>query len=99
MFILHSGDKARLISETIKRNPNGICVNFWYHAYGASIGTLNIYTRIRSQLSSNPIWVISGNQGNLWRTSSVTIHSNEDFQVIFLNIFNIKILKYTKFKF
>jgi hypothetical protein len=21
MFILHSGDKARLISETIKRNP------------------------------------------------------------------------------
>jgi len=85
MHLLNSGDKARLISEIIQRNPNGICVKFWYHAYGASIGTLNVYTRIRSQLSSNPIWTISGNQGNLWRTSSVTIHSNEDFQVIILN--------------
>jgi hypothetical protein len=85
MHLLNSGDKARLISEKIQRNPNGICVKFWYHAYGASIGTLNVYTRIRSQLSSSPIWTISGNQGNLWRTSSVTIHSNEDFQVIILN--------------
>ena len=79
----YPGQKARLISDKIAKNPGGVCLNFWYHAYGASIGTLNVYTRIRDKLSANPVWTISGNQGDLWRTSSVTVASNEDFQVYF----------------
>jgi hypothetical protein len=62
---INKGDKARLISEVIKRNPGGVCVNFWYHAYGQTVGSLNIYTRIRDKLSFNPVWTISGDQGRI----------------------------------
>ncbi|RNA19907.1 MAM and LDL-receptor class A domain-containing 1-like [Brachionus plicatilis] len=68
-------DEAKLIIVT--KTPNGVCLNFWYHAYGE---TLNVYTRKRDQLSSQPIWSISKNQGNQWRTTSVTISENEDFE-------------------
>ena len=55
------GDKARLISETIKKTISGkVCLNFWYHNYGASIGELNIFTRKRSTLSASPIWSMIG---------------------------------------
>ena len=80
------GDKARLISETIKRSSFGSCVNFWYHAYGNSIGTLNVFTRVRSQLSTNPVWSLSGNYGDVWRQAAVTVTSSEDFEVVFEGI-------------
>ena len=78
------GDKARLISPKVTKTPYGVCLNFWYHAYGATIGTLNVYTRKRNQLSSQPIWTISKNQNNQWRTTSVTISEYEDYEVILL---------------
>ena len=56
-------------------------MNFWYHAYGATIGSLNVYTRIRNELSVSPIWKIEKNQGNQWRAAAVTIIPDEDFQV------------------
>ena len=37
-----------------------MCLNFWYHNYGASIGELNIYTRKRATLSSAPVWSMIG---------------------------------------
>lgn len=33
------GEKARLISPKITPNFGGVCVTFWYHCYGADIGT------------------------------------------------------------
>jgi hypothetical protein len=55
------GDKARLISETIKKVGDGkVCLNFWYHNYGLSIGELNIYTRKRATLSDTPVWTMIG---------------------------------------
>jgi hypothetical protein len=59
---LFKGDKARLISETIKKVQNDVkvCLNFWYHNYGASIGELNIYTRKRATLSAEPVWSMIG---------------------------------------
>ncbi|RNA26976.1 MAM and LDL-receptor class A domain-containing 2-like [Brachionus plicatilis] len=80
------GEKARLISPKVTKTPNGVCLKFWYHAYGATIGTLNVYTRKRDQLSSQPIWSISNNQGNQWRTTSVTISEFEDFETIRIKI-------------
>ena len=92
----YPGQKARLISDKIAKNPGGVCLNFWYHAYGASIGTLNVYTRIRDKLSANPVWTISSNQGNQWRTSSVTVTANEDFNVLYFNFFLLKISNYNQ---
>jgi hypothetical protein len=42
-----------------------------------------VYTRIRNQLSANPIWSISGEQGNLWRPAAFSLKEYDDFQVVF----------------
>ena len=69
-------------SKTISKSDK-VCVNFWYNLFGSTIGTLNVYTRIRKQLSTEPIWSISGEQGKLWRPAAVPIREFEDFQVVF----------------
>ncbi|CAF0808194.1 unnamed protein product, partial [Brachionus calyciflorus] len=80
------GQKARLITEKITKTPNGVCLNFWYHAYGATVNTLNVFTRTRSILSSEPIWTMSKNQGNQWRTTSISIFEYEDYEIVFEGI-------------
>ena len=75
------GEKARLITPKVTASPTGVCVTFWYHMFGATMGTLNVYTRKHQLLSEQPIWTMSGEQGNLWRTSSVTFRELEDFEV------------------
>lgn len=81
-----NGADARLISPTFKRQANGYCVTWWYHAYGATIGALNIYTRINNQLSAQPLWSIRGNQGDQWRVASITVKTISDFQIVFEGI-------------
>lgn len=39
-------DKARLISPLLKKNSPDICVTFWYHMYGQTIGSLNVYAKV-----------------------------------------------------
>ncbi len=40
----NKGDKAWLISEHYE--PGLHCLVFWYHLYGAGMGTLNVYSRL-----------------------------------------------------
>ena len=54
------------------------CVYFWYHAFGSTIGDLKLFTRIRNQLSTEPIWSISGEQGKLWRPAAVNLREYQD---------------------
>ena len=82
-FSNSKGDKARLISEKINRKPDGVCLKFWYHKYGLTVGTLNVYRRINNVLDTSPIWTLSGDQGNRWRQGAVTANANQDFQVVF----------------
>ncbi len=43
------------------------CLKFYYHMYGATINTLNVY-------NGNTIMITkSGNQGNVWLLSKVAI--------------------------
>lgn len=60
---------------------DGDCFKFWYHLYGASIGSLNVWTRRDNQLFKN-VWSRSGNFGNYWRYGHVTIQTPSDFQVV-----------------
>ena len=52
-----------------------------YIAFGKTVAQLNVYTRKRAVLSEEPIWSISGDQGDRWRPAAVTISEYEDFQV------------------
>lgn len=75
------GDKARLISPTYPATgQDGDCFRFWYHLYGSSIGTLNVYLRQSNTLTKN-LWSRAGDFGNFWRYGHVTISSEVEFQV------------------
>lgn len=84
------GDKARLASKTYPAT-NGMCLSFWYHMYGNSIGTLNVYTSTFSRLGS-PVWALYGNQGNNWRKAQTTIQTATQFQVLYSVLFKLSII-------
>jgi hypothetical protein len=52
-----------------------------YSKDGLDIGQFNIYIRENNVLKGEPLWSMTRSQGNLWRTSSITIKSLTDFQV------------------
>ena len=53
------GDKAKLVF-TIPNNGEMSCLSFYYHMYGASVGTLNVYN------GKSKVFNISGQQSNYW---------------------------------
>lgn len=69
------GDAARL--WTPKFNPKaGQCISFWYHMFGRTMGTLNVYAADMSATTpviGSPIWSLSGNQGNIWMQEYVSL--------------------------
>ncbi|KAH3887685.1 hypothetical protein DPMN_011703 [Dreissena polymorpha] len=74
-----TGQKARLFSP-INTATNGACVTFFYSMYGATMGTLNVYTKVGSALGS-PVLTTSGNHGNKWLQGQVTVTSVSSWQV------------------
>ena len=74
------GDKARLTSQSYTAVKGGQCFRFWYHMYGNDIGTLNVYVKVGNNLGI-PVWVRSGNRGNVWKVSQITITATSNFRV------------------
>ena len=76
-----AGDKADLLTPVLPPTATtGYCFSFWYHMYGPSIGTLNIYTQ---QNSLNKLrWTKSGTQGNAWKQGYLNIVSSTDFKIM-----------------
>ncbi|XP_046860028.1 uncharacterized protein LOC124453273 isoform X2 [Xenia sp. Carnegie-2017] len=68
------GDKAWLVSNYF--NTTTKCFTFWYHMYGSTIGSLNIYQQYmggRLKL----LWTLVGNRGNQWNRGQVTTKFTE----------------------
>eukprot|EP00058_Branchiostoma_floridae_P021559 XP_002607049.1 hypothetical protein BRAFLDRAFT_118690 [Branchiostoma floridae] len=73
------GKKARLKSPLIFERGD-FCLEFYYHMYGSTVGSLNVYR----DSTSNRVWSMSGNQGNAWQKASVDFSSSSSyFQIIF----------------
>ena len=53
------GDKAKLVL-TVPNKGETSCLSFYYHMYGATVGTLNVYS------GNSKVFHISGNQSNNW---------------------------------
>ena len=86
------GDRAWLVSETIPapRSALGGCVNFYYHMYGAGMGTLNVYTGPPESSSSQNktlVWTVSGNQGNVWLSGRAPVSANQSYAVTFEGVY------------
>ena len=76
------GQKARLLSPQMPKTT-AKCLQFWYHMYGSSIGSLSIYKKTGRGLGPR-IWTISGNQGDEWLVAQVSVWSPlRPFQISF----------------
>lgn len=64
------GDKARLLSPSLL-SYGKYCVEFFYHMYGASMGSLRV--NVETSSSKHLVWSIHGNQGRKWRFGQVEI--------------------------
>ena len=53
------GEIAKLV-VTVPNNGNQSCLSFYYHMYGASAGTLNVYS------GNIKVFSATGNQGDNW---------------------------------
>ena len=61
------GDNAKL-QVSVSGNGAAACLVFYYHMYGDTIGTLNVYSGYEL------VFNVSGNQGNYWIRARETIH-------------------------
>jgi len=62
-----AGDNAKL-EISVSENGEISCLEFYYHMYGDSMGTLNVYS------GNLLVFRTSGNHGNHWKKALVTFH-------------------------
>eukprot|EP00795_Rhopilema_esculentum_P015056 gene15056-6221_t len=74
-----SGDKARLLSQEFAATE-GLCMSFWYHMYGSTMGALRVFTKADG--IETLIWDKHGDQGNQWVESKLKMNSSTTFKVI-----------------
>lgn len=70
-FEASSGSDRAGLQTPIFEYTGPVCVDFFYHAYGANIGEMIIWTQNRG--INDPWWKIKGNQGNNWINVRVQI--------------------------
>lgn len=56
-------------------------LRFYYHMYGKTIGSLNVYTRTSLLGGLKQILSLSGNYGDAWMREDVILQETEEFQV------------------
>ena len=63
------GEIAKL-EFTVPKNGNQSCLSFYYHMYGASAGTLNVYS------GNIKVFTATGNQGDNWLMMEANLYLN-----------------------
>ncbi|XP_035690606.1 zonadhesin-like [Branchiostoma floridae] len=76
------GEVARLVSTPFPASSTPYCLRFYYHMFGDSIDTLNVYIRKQGILGT-PVWTLSGNQGNAWTLGHAQLDGSSVFSVVF----------------
>jgi hypothetical protein len=86
------GDTARLHSTIQSKVNQDICIKFWYHMFGASVGGLKVYldqhesTLITSKSNRTLLWMRSRAQGNKWIEGKVNINSKTPWKIVYEGI-------------
>ncbi|XP_027656679.2 MAM and LDL-receptor class A domain-containing protein 1 [Falco cherrug] len=82
-FLQLPGQKARISSPLLSRRNKNCKILFYYHMYGAHIGSLIVYQRTMAK-HENILLNLTGNQGNFWQRKALILAGDgDDFQVIF----------------
>ena len=61
------GDNAKLNTPKLQFSGS-MCLKFYYHMYGASMGTLKVI------IKGNNLFTASGNKGNKWLRAVVNVN-------------------------
>ncbi|KAJ8956396.1 hypothetical protein NQ318_015134 [Aromia moschata] len=83
----NENDTAKLISPIFERATSPTCLEFFYHMFGATTGTLRVYLKKESEdwsLKQSPILFSKrGNQGDRWYRSYHSLDvEDEDYQIV-----------------
>ena len=73
-----AGDSASLVSPSLQARTTN-CLYFWYHMWGSSIGSLQVF--IRRDGIDQEVWNKTGNSLDEWQPGLVAIHVGNPFQV------------------
>ena len=72
-------DKARMFTTYLPKTKAS-CFSFYYHMYGAAIGTLSLSMYIAGH-SIVPLFNKRGDQGDLWHFQRVNVSASDSYQV------------------
>ena len=80
------GEIARLTSDRFKvSKSHNWCMNFWYHMYGNSVGSLKVKLKIYpfnpSRYYYSTVWTKLSNHGDVWLSDQVQLNSPDNFEV------------------
>ena len=67
-------ETAEIMSPAYPGASQGHCFSFWYHMYGADVGSLNVLQKYGNKKSI--LWGMKGNRGNVWKKTQITITNN-----------------------
>ncbi|XP_013414022.1 uncharacterized protein LOC106176257 [Lingula anatina] len=59
------------------------CLQFYYHMFGQSMGSLNVYINRTSNHQATRVMSADGNQGDLWKLGQVNLTSQGTYIVVF----------------
>jgi hypothetical protein len=75
-----AGDVANIITPQFDVSGLTIPVfSFWYHMYGAAMGTLNVDYSTDNGVTWTNGWSLSGDQGDVWYNDHITLPTNANF--------------------
>ncbi|XP_033121484.1 enteropeptidase-like [Anneissia japonica] len=77
----NSNDIARLWTPSYP-STNGLCIKWFYHMYGDSVNTLNVYVVDSSGNVGSPVWTRTNNQGNFWILGQVTVTTSGIYKMM-----------------
>ncbi|XP_061879772.1 MAM and LDL-receptor class A domain-containing protein 1 isoform X1 [Entelurus aequoreus] len=75
------GDVAQLKSALLPpAGEQGYCLTFWYHMFGATVGSLRMF--LHTAVNKSLVWQRSGDQGDEWRAAQSHVTLQRVHQVI-----------------
>ncbi|XP_078673202.1 MAM and LDL-receptor class A domain-containing protein 1-like [Branchiostoma floridae x Branchiostoma belcheri] len=74
------GDVAQLLTPLLQPTAER-CLTFYYHMYGSTVGSLNVYKVARGQQAL--VWTQQGAQGNQWNYAEIDYDSKDQYQFVF----------------
>ncbi|CAB4026654.1 MAM and LDL-receptor class A domain-containing 2-like, partial [Paramuricea clavata] len=78
------GEKARLVGPNFTPSSTVRCLQFWYHMYGQSTGSLRVFAKWGAGNNSQSVlWSLSGSQGNQWKFGRVSVSRNDAYRFVF----------------